>query len=174
MAPHDREKRLDEEVRFHIDMATEKFIRQGLSPEEARRRAQLEFGAREHWKDEARSEFRPPFWTDLRKDFGHAVRSLRRHKGFAFTVILTLTLGVGASTAIFSVVNAVLLRPLPYADADRLTLIWGDMRPGKSTTSPSPRQTIGTSAPAARRSRTLPRSPRSTPRYKPPARSRTR
>src|SRR5687768_9053365 len=66
-----------------------------------------------------------------RKDFGHAVRSLRRHKGFAFTVILTLALGIGASTAIFSVVNAVLLRPLPYADADRLTLIWGDMRARK-------------------------------------------
>src|SRR5687768_17835057 len=87
MTANDREKRLDEEVRFHIDMATEKYIGQGMSPEEARRRAQLEFGAREHWKDEARYEMKRPFWADLRKDFGHAVRSLRRHKGFAFTVI---------------------------------------------------------------------------------------
>jgi putative ABC transport system permease protein len=127
--PHDdRERRLEEEVRFHIDMATERNIRLGMTPEEARRRAQLEFGAREHWKDEARNEFRRPFWADLRKDFGHAIRSLRRHPGFAFTVTLTLGLGIGASTAIFSVVNAVLLRPLPYADAGRLTLIWGDMR----------------------------------------------
>src|SRR5688500_20160422 len=106
-------------------MATERCSGQGMSPEEARRRAQLEFGAREHWKDEARYEMKRPFWADLRKDFGHAVRSLSRHKGFAFTVILTLALGIGATTAIFSLVNAVLLRPLPYAAADRPTLLRG-------------------------------------------------
>jgi putative ABC transport system permease protein len=124
----DREQRLDAEIRFHIEMATEKNIRMGMNPEEARRRAHLQFGAREHHKDEARNEFRRPFWSDLRKDFRHALRSIRRHKGFAATVSLTLGLGIGASTAIFSVVNAVLLRPLPYRDAGRLTLIWGDMR----------------------------------------------
>ena len=128
MPLNDREQRLNEEVRFHIDMATERNIRLGMTPEAARRQAQLEFGAREHWKDEARNEFRRPFWGDLRKDFGHALRALRRHPSFALTVSLTLALGIGASTAIFSVVNAVLLRPLPYADAGRLTLIWGDMR----------------------------------------------
>jgi putative ABC transport system permease protein len=128
MPRDDRDSRLDEEVRFHIEMATERNIRLGMSPEEARRRAQLEFGAREHWKEEARDVFRRPLWEDLRKDFVHAIRSLRRHLGFAVTVTLTLGLGIGASTAIFSVVNAVLLRPLPYADADRLVLIWGDMR----------------------------------------------
>ena len=131
MKQDDRERRLEEEVRFHIDMATEKNLRTGMTPEEARRRAQLEFGAREHWKDEARNEFRRPFWADLRKDFGHGIRAIRRHAGFALTVILTLGLGIGASTAIFSVVNAVLLRPLPYADADRLALVWGDMRARK-------------------------------------------
>ena len=128
MQPDDREQRLNDEVRFHIDMATEKNIRMGMSPDEARRRAHLQFGAREHHKDEARNEFRRPFFSDLKKDFRHALRSLRRHKGFAATVALTLGLGIGASTAIFSVVNAVLLRPLPYQDGGRLTLIWGDMR----------------------------------------------
>ncbi len=126
-----REDRLEEEIRFHIDMATEKNIRLGMTPEEARRREMVKFGAREHWKDEARNEFRRPFWSDLRKDFVHAFRTLRRHPGFALTVILTLALGIGASTAIFSVVNAVLLRPLPYADASGLALIWGDMRARK-------------------------------------------
>jgi putative ABC transport system permease protein len=64
----------------------------------------------------------------LRKDIAFAIRSLLHHRGFALTAMLTLALGIGATTAIFSVVNGVLLRPLPYEDADRLVLVWGDMR----------------------------------------------
>jgi putative ABC transport system permease protein len=64
----------------------------------------------------------------LKKDFAFAVRSLRNHPAFALTAILTLALGIGVSTAIFSVANTVLLRPLPYAQSDRLVLIWGAMR----------------------------------------------
>src|SRR5688500_13079666 len=66
--------------------------------------------------------------NSLWKDVVYATRTLRQHPAFALTAMLTLALGIGASTAIFSVTNAVLLRPLPYPDADRLVLVWGDMR----------------------------------------------
>src|SRR5689334_16487419 len=72
------------------------------------------------------------------KDLGFAVRAIRAHPGFAATAIITLALGIGVSTAIFSVVNAVLLRPLPYKDADRLVFVWGDMRNRKVFDFPMP------------------------------------
>src|SRR4051812_44378380 len=74
----------------------------------------------------------------LSKDLGFAARTLRKHPAFALTAIITLALGIGASTAIFSVVNAVLLRGLPYKDADRLVFVWGDMRNRKVYDFPFP------------------------------------
>jgi putative ABC transport system permease protein len=71
----------------------------------------------------------------LKRDLAFAIRSLRNHPAFALTAILTLALGIGASTAIFSVVNAVLLRPLPYAQAERLVLVW--RRCGRATSASS-------------------------------------
>src|SRR3954469_24506585 len=136
MANDGMDERLDEEVRFHIEMQTERNISMGMTPEEARRRALLQFGGRDRWKEEARDEYRSRPFDGVRKDFVHAVRSLLHHRGFAVTAILTLALGIGASTAVFSVVNAVLLRPLPYANADRLMLVWGDMRARKVTDFP--------------------------------------
>src|SRR5687767_4409136 len=69
-----------------------------------------------------------PHMKTLAQDFAFALRALRQHRTFALTAILTLALGIGASTAIFSVVHAVLLRPLPYTNADRLVLVWGELR----------------------------------------------
>src|SRR6185503_19191925 len=114
MSPDRMDERLDEEVRFHIDMQTERNIRMGMNPDEARRQANLQFGGREKWKSEARDEYHGHWWDGLRNDFVFAARSLAKHRGFALTAIVTLALGIGAGTAIFSVVNAVLLRPLPY------------------------------------------------------------
>jgi putative ABC transport system permease protein len=128
MARDPMDDRLDEEVRFHIDMQTERNARMGMPPDEARRQAMLQFGGRERWKAEARDQYRARLWDGVRQDVVFAARSLRRQRGFAVTAVVTLALGIGASTAIFSVVNAVLLRPLPYADAGRLALIWGDLR----------------------------------------------
>ena len=136
MAHDEMDDRLDEEVRFHIEMQTERNIRMGMTPEEARRQALLQFGGRDRWKKEARDEYHSKPLAGLRKDLVYAARALRQHRAFALTAMLTLALGIGASTAIFSVVNAVLLRPLPYADADRLVLIWGDMRARKVTDFP--------------------------------------
>jgi predicted permease len=125
------DERLDEEVAFHVDMQTERNIALGMAPDEARRQALLTFGGRERWKEETRGQYRAGKFDGVWKDVVFATRSLRRHAGFTATAVVTLALGIGASTAIFSVVNAVLLRPLPYADADRLALIWGDLRTRK-------------------------------------------
>lgn len=117
------EERLDEEVRFHVDMQTERNKQLGMTAEEARRQALLAFGGRERWKDEARDVMHASLFGDLRRDFVVALRSLRVNRGFAATALLMLALGLGSTTAIFSVVNAALLRPLPYEDADRLGLM---------------------------------------------------
>src|SRR6266852_1630666 len=108
------ENGLDEEIRFHIDQQTQKNLRAGMTAEEARRQAFVKFGGMERVKESTRDEFRPALLEDLLRDLRYGVRALRRAPEFTAVSSLTIALGIGAATAIFSVVNGVLIKPLPY------------------------------------------------------------
>ena len=117
------DRELNAEVRFHIDMEAEKYVRQGMNADEARQRALRNFGPMERHKAEVR-EARGMLWLDeLWQDVKYGTRTLLKHPGFAVLAVTTLGLGIGANTAIFSVINGVLLKPLPYAESERLVLI---------------------------------------------------
>jgi putative ABC transport system permease protein len=115
---------MDQEFRFHLESRIGDYIRDGLSLSDAERRARQDFGTLELAKDECRDAM-PLAWLDsVRRSLGFAVHCLRRNPGLAFTVILTLALGIGANTAIFTVHYATLLAPLPYPQPDRLVMVW--------------------------------------------------
>jgi predicted permease len=120
-AAMDRE--LDAEVRFHIDMETQKYVRQGMAPEDARIRALRNFGPMDKHKEEARDARGVSWIEEVIADLRYGFRGLMKNPGFATLAILTLGLGIGANTAIFSVINGVLLKPLPYQNGDRLVLV---------------------------------------------------
>lgn len=118
------ERELDEEMRLHIDLEARDLIEQGMSPEEARRQARLAFGGVDRYREQVR-DARGVLWLDqLRQDVGFALRTLGRSPGFAAGALLVLALGIGATTAAFGVVDAVLLQPLPYPQPDRLVRVW--------------------------------------------------
>jgi putative ABC transport system permease protein len=117
------DRELETELRFHLDQLTEENITDGTSLDEARRLALLKMGNVTQFQEECRDMRRVNYIDDLLRDLQYAGRNLRRGPGFAALAILIMALGIGANTAVFSVVNAVLLKPLAYRDADRIVAL---------------------------------------------------
>lgn len=119
-----REKQLDSELQFHFDQLVADYVRQGMTEAQARRKARQEFGGMEQVKEDCR-DVRRTLWLDSTlQDVRFALRTMRKNRSLTITVIATLALGIGANTTIFSVVNRVLLRPLPYARPDSLITLY--------------------------------------------------
>lgn len=132
------EREMEQEWQTHLETRVEALRRSGMSRTEAGRRARIEFGDPLRWKEQGR-EARGLGWIqDLGADVRYALRQMRRAPAFTLVAVFTLALGIGANTAIFSVANAVMFRPLPYPDAERLVRIWeSNLELGRPTASVS-------------------------------------
>src|ERR1051325_1600145 len=128
----DAKRDVDDEVAFHLEMKIRELMEKGMSEEEARREASKSFGDVQAIRAELREErasrneerARRDWWGGLRMDMTYAIRSLRHNAAFTTAAIATLALGIGATMAVFTVVNGVLIRPLPYKDPARLSFLW--------------------------------------------------
>src|SRR5260370_21377610 len=116
------EEDLEKELRYHFESLVRDFMAAGMEAGEARRRARLEFGGLEQLKEDCR-DVQGRWLEDFGKDCHDAARTLRRSPGFLVVAVLSLALGIGANTAIFSLINAVMLRSLPVKDPARLVQI---------------------------------------------------
>lgn len=114
---------MEREMAFHVDSLAREYARGGLGRAEAQRVARRQFGNLTRLKERGHDERTLPVAEDVMRDLGHAARGLWRSPGFSLAVILTLALGIGLNTAVFSVVDQLLLRPLPYPDGDQLVVV---------------------------------------------------
>jgi predicted permease len=119
------EEQLEKELRFHLDQHANELIAKGHSPDEARRQARLALGGPEQVKENCRDARGTRWLEDLLQDFRYAIRTLRKQPSFAAVALLTLALGIGATTVMFTLINGVLLAPLPYPDSDKLVAVNG-------------------------------------------------
>lgn len=119
------DRELEEEMRFHLEMKAEENVASGMAPEEARRAARRQFGNETRLREVSREMWGFVSVETIVQDIRFGARMLAKHKSFTAVAVLTLALGIGANTAIFSVVNAVLLRPLPFPDSERIVSLEG-------------------------------------------------
>ena len=130
--PGDTEARMEEEFRFHLEMEQARLVREGVPPDAARRQALLTFGGLDAHRESMRDERGARWFGDLGADFRYALRAMRRNPGYALAVALTLGVGIGVNGMVGGYVNALLFRPIPARDPDRLVALFQrDTRTGR-------------------------------------------
>src|SRR5438034_9128922 len=127
------DQELDDELRDHLELKSEEYIAKGMTQEEAHRRVRLDLEGIEQTKEKCRDTRRVNWIQDFVQDLRFSLRMLRKSPGFTGVAMFTLALGIGATTAIFSVVDSLLLRPLPYRNSHRVVRIWNTFSPSGMT-----------------------------------------